>query len=76
MRTPYPPPPRIYIYKKFKYSKLPLSQTRRDRQDIKYWGQEGSMENRTKRAEVEGLKSVGTGGRGMAGPPQCQELII
>lgn len=46
-----PPAPRIYIYKKFKYSKLPLSQTRRDRQDIKYWGQEGSMENRTKQGQ-------------------------
>lgn len=35
------------------------------------------MEDRTKQGQRwRGLKSVGTGGRGMAGPPQCQELII
>lgn len=50
-----PPPshPCIYIYKKFKYSKLPLSQTRRDRQGIKYCGVgAGKGEGRTKRAQV------------------------
>lgn len=29
-----------------------------------------------KRSRGGRLKSMGAGGRGMAGPPQCQELII
>lgn len=64
-----PLPPCIYIYKKFKYSKLPLSQTRRDSQGLKYCGVGQVMRGSYKMGRCEGLQSVGTGGGRWLGPP-------
>lgn len=76
---PLPPLPCIYIYKKFKYSKLPLSQTRRDRRGIKYCGV-GAGKGRgglyKTGIEMWETEKYGRWGEGVAGPPQCQELII